>query len=167
MTLMNILQFPDPRLKLIAKKVEEVTPEIKEICASILETMYETNGVGLAAIQVNLQKRIIAVDISDLQNQGLILINPEIIQHEGEIEWEEGCLSFPGVFAKVKRYQAITVKYLDIHGVENIIEATELFGVCIQHEIDHLNGITFYDHLSNAKKVLLKNKLTKLRKKAL
>jgi peptide deformylase len=167
MSLMNILQFPDPRLKLVATKVTKITPQIKLLCNSMLDTMYQANGIGLAAIQVNIQQCIIVVDTSELQDQGLILINPEIIQRTGTLEQEEGCLSFPGVFAKVTRHQHIIVKYLDIHGLENIIEATELFGICIQHEIDHLNGITFFDHLSSAKKVLIKNKLAKLRKKTL
>jgi peptide deformylase len=167
MALLPILQFPDHRLKLVAKPVEHFDANLEKTCADLLETMYETQGVGLAATQVNIQQRIIVIDTSDNQSQPYCMINPKLINAEGEIIWEEGCLSFPGVFAKVKRSANITVEYNNTKGELQTLHATELNAVCIQHEIDHLNGITFYDHLSPIKQKMLRKKLDKLRDKSL
>ena len=163
MTLLNILQFPDPGLKKIAAPVADINKEIKKIIDDMFETMYQANGVGLAAIQVDIQKQIIVIDCSQDRKAGIALINPVIIQQSGTITWEEGCLSFPGVQAKVKRFVKVTVEYLDLNNTKQIITADGLLGVCLQHEIDHLKGITFYDRLSTLKKTILREKLKKLR----
>lgn len=167
MALLPILQFPDPRLKLVAKPVETFDAHTAKICDDLFETMYEANGVGLAAIQANIPQRIIVVDTSEDQSAGICLINPKLINAESEIIWEEGCLSFPGVFAKVKRSAKITVEYYNQKGQLLQLHAEELTAVCIQHEIDHLNGISFYDHLSPLKQKLIRKKLEKIRDKAL
>lgn len=167
MALLPILQFPDPRLKLVAKPVETFGADIEKIYTDMLETMYETQGIGLAATQVNIQQRILILDISLDQTQPICMINPKLINAEGESNSEEGCLSFPGVFAKVKRSAKITVEYYNVKGERQMLDAEELTAVCIQHEIDHLNGITFYDHLSPLKQSMLRKKLDKMRDKAL
>jgi peptide deformylase len=167
MALLPILQFPDPKLKLVAKQVDVFNADLNAICRDLLETMYEFHGVGLAATQVNIQQRIIAIDISEDRNQGLCLINPEITHSEGDLNWEEGCLSFPGVFAKVRRKENITVEYYDLKGKLHTMDASELTAICIQHEIDHLDGITFYDHLSPLKQKMLRKKLEKQYDKSL
>lgn len=168
MSLLNILQFPDPRLKKVAVPVDIFDHEITSLIANMLETMYEAQGVGLAATQVNVHKRVIVLDISNQQNQPLALINPEIVTKLGPLEWDEGCLSFPGVYAKVKRFHDIEIKYRDPNGkLQNLRANGGLLSACIQHEIDHLNGITFFDHLSLLKRELLEKKLEKNRKRAL
>jgi peptide deformylase len=133
----------------------------------MLDTLYETQGVGLAATQVNVAKRIMVIDVSEAQNEPLVFINPEIIAKKDIIDWEEGCLSFPGVYAKVKRAKEVEVSFMDLDGKQQTLVATELLGICIQHELDHLNGITFYDHLSRMKQELIRNKLEKMRRKSL
>jgi len=163
MALLPVLRFPDPRLKLIAEPVEVFGDELTKICADMLETMYEADGVGLAATQVNIQQRIIVLDISQDKSQILCLINPKIIQSTGDLIWEEGCLSFPGVYANVKRKAKITVEYYSVKGEPQTIAAEDLTAVCLQHEIDHLDGITFYDHLSPLKQQMLRKKLSKQR----
>jgi peptide deformylase len=167
MTLLNILQFPDPRLKRKATLVDTFDQEIFKLVNNMLETMYEAQGVGLAAIQVNVTKRIIVIDISETRNQPLCLINPEITDKKETIEWDEGCLSFPGVYAKVKRSKEIEVTFYDALGKIHKLSTGGLLAICIQHELDHLNGITFYDHLSGLKQNMLRKKLDKLRRKAL
>jgi peptide deformylase len=168
MSLLNILQFPDPRLKKIATPVATFDDEILSLITNMFETMYEAQGVGLAATQVNVHKRVIVLDVSNEQNQPLALINPEIVTKLGVLEREEGCLSFPGVYAKVKRYQDIEIKYRDHNGKLQSLKANSgLLSACIQHEIDHLDGITFFDHLSLLKRELLEKKLEKNRKRAL
>ncbi len=167
MALLSILQYPDPRLKLVAKPVDCFGADIDQICKDLLDTMYETNGVGLAATQVNIQLRIFVIDISEDQTQPLCIINPKLTNAQNEISWEEGCLSFPGVFAKVKRSAEISIEYFNIRGELQTLNADQLTAVCIQHEIDHLNGITFYDHLSPLKQAMLRKKLDKAREKAL
>src|SRR5437762_632896 len=148
MPLLNILQFPDPRLKLKAEAVLNIDSEISALIDNMFETMYEAIGVGLAATQVNVQKRIIVIDTSENHTQPLCLINPKIINRHGSIDWEEGCLSFPGVYAQVQRSKEIEVSYMDQHWKPQQLKADGLLCVCIQHELDHLEGITFYDHLS-------------------
>jgi peptide deformylase len=168
MALLNILQFPDPRLKKIATPVDIFDDDILSLIKSMFETMCEAQGVGLAATQVNVHQRVIVLDVSNEQNQPLALINPEIVSKHGVLEREEGCLSFPGVYAKVKRYQGIEIKYRDHNGkLQNLSANGGLLSVCIQHEIDHLDGITFFDHLSLLKRELLEKKLEKNRKRAL
>lgn len=163
MAVLPILRFPDPRLKLVAESVESFGEDLTKICADMLETMYSAEGVGLAATQVNVQQRIIVLDISEDRSQVLCLINPQIINATGEIVWEEGCLSFPGVYAKVKRRAQLKVEFYNLQGEHQQMEADGLTAVCLQHEIDHLDGITFYDHLSPLKQQLLRKKLSKQR----
>lgn len=167
MSLLNILQFPDPNLKLIAQPVSTFnTEELDTIVKNMFETMYEAQGVGLAAIQVNIQKRIITIDVSEKRNSPLCLINPKIIEKNNEIISEEGCLSFPGVYAKIKRAEIIKIEYWDEKEKKHSLEASDLLSRCIQHEIDHLDGITFYDHLSPLKQRLISEKLKKIRSKS-
>lgn len=167
MALLNILQFPDPRLKKTAETVDVFDQEIFKLVDDMQETLYEAQGVGLAAIQVNVQKRVIVSDPSETRNQFICLINPEITAKRGTIEWEEGCLSFPGVYAKVQRAKEIDVTYYDRVGLQKTLSADGLLAVCIQHEIDHLNGITFFDYLSSLKQTMLRKKLDKNRRRAL
>lgn len=167
MSLLNILQFPDNRLRLMAEEVEIFDDALKSTVKDMFETMYQGHGVGLAAIQVNIQQRIIVMDTSPEQNSPICLINPKIVHKEGQCISEEGCLSFPGVYAKVKRAVKITTQYLDEHGKEHERTSTELESNCIQHEIDHLNGVVFVDHLSKLKRSLLLKKLEKLQRATL
>lgn len=168
MALLNILQFPDQRLKTKAAPVAAVTNEIKEIANNMLETLDESQGVGLAATQVNIHQRIIVMNVSPNRDSPLVLINPEIIEKVGETTSEEGCLSFPGVYAKVKRYKKVTVEYLDLENKKHTISGEDnLLSACLQHEIDHINGITFFDHLSPLKRTMLTKKLAKQREKTL
>jgi len=163
MALLPILRFPDPKLKLVAEPVNGFDDKLLKICADMLETMYESDGVGLAATQVNIQQRIIVLDISEDKSKAQCLINPKIASAEGEIIWEEGCLSFPGVYANVKRHAKVTVEFYNVKGEQEAIQAEGLTAVCLQHEIDHLDGITFYDHLSSLKQQMLRKKLLKQR----
>lgn len=151
MALLSVLQYPDPRLRNQAKPVVTFDNDLRRMVDDMFETMYEQGGVGLAAIQVDIQQRIIAIDISEDKKSPMCVINPEIVNQEG-IQYEfEGCLSFPGVFDKVERSEKILVSALDQHGKPYQIEAEGLLSVCIQHEMDHLNGILFIDHLSRLK----------------
>lgn len=163
MPLLQILKFPDSKLKLVAKPVENFDANLSKICNDMFETMYESEGLGLAATQVNIQQRIIVMDLSEDKSEPYCFINPKLMNAEGQIIWEEGCLSFPGVFAKVKRSSKITIEYFDQKGTLHNLDAEGLKAVCIQHEIDHLNGICFYDHLSPLKQSMLRKKLDKLR----
>jgi len=167
MALLNILQFPDPRLKKVAEVVDTFDHEITTLVNNMMETMYEMQGVGLAATQVNVHKKVIVIDVSPQQNQPLCLINPEITETREQTEHEEGCLSFPGVYAKVKRAKEVDVTFYDKEGVIRTLSADGLLARCIQHEIDHLNGITFFDHLSPLKQTMLRKKLDKIRRKSL
>ncbi len=168
MALLNILQFPDPRLKKVAEPVDVFDQEIVQLANNMLETLYEAQGVGLAATQVNVHKRVIVIDVSETRNQPLCLINPQIVTREGTMDWDEGCLSFPGIYAKVVRALKLEVKFHDIQGLVQHLQADGgLLSACIQHEMDHLNGITFYDHLSPLKQTMLKKKLDKIRRRAL
>ncbi len=164
MAVLEVLHFPDQQLRKVAKAVEEITPEIKEIAADMLETMYQENGVGLAATQVNIHKRIAVIDTSESRDQPMVLINPEIIEQSGEEESEEGCLSVPETNAKVKRCEFVTVQYLDLDGNRQVLEADGLLAVCIQHELDHLQGKLFIDYLSPLKQKRVKTKLEKLQR---
>jgi len=163
MAKLTILEFPDPRLRTVAAKVEEVTPEIRTEIADMFETMYAAPGIGLAATQVNIHKRIVTIDISEDQDEPLVLINPEFEVIDAEPhKYQEGCLSVPGFYEDVVRPQHIRVTSLDGEGNEQNFEAHDLLAVCIQHEIDHLNGKLFVDHISPLKRNRIRNKLEKL-----
>jgi len=159
--ILPILHYPDKRLRTVAKLVETVDDAIKTLVKNMFETMYDAPGIVLAATQVNHHQRIIVIDLSEEKNQPLCLINPEIIQKDGEIDWEEGCLSVPNYYQCVKRANHIKVRALNEQGESFELEADELLGVCIQHEIDHLNGILFVDHLSKLKQKRLLEKTKK------
>ena len=159
--ILNILKYPDKRLRTIAKPVVRVDETIKQQVKDMFETMYEATGIGLAATQVNFHQRIIVIDISDQYNEPICLINPEIIEQSGEIQCEEGCLSVPDYYEIVIRANDIKVKALNQNGESFELEASEMLSVCIQHEIDHLNGILFVDYLSKLKQKRLKKKTEK------
>jgi len=161
MALLPILHYPDPRLHRKAEPITEITPEIRQLAADMAETMYEAPGIGLAATQVNVLKRLIVVDVSDTRDQLLTLINPEILAKEGEVVSEEGCLSVPGIYEKVKRAERVTVRALNLEGETVEIAAEGLLAVCLQHEIDHLDGKVFVDYLSPLKQSRVKAKLAK------
>jgi peptide deformylase len=162
MTILNVLRFPDERLRTKAATVVEVNNDVTQIIDDMLETMYDENGVGLAATQVNIHQRIVVINVSEDKDQSYVLINPEIISHSNETEInEEGCLSVPGCYAKVDRYTEVTVKALDRDGKEFTLTATELLAICIQHELDHLDGKLFVDYLSPLKRQRIKTKLEK------
>ena len=163
--ILNILKYPDKRLRTIAKPVVSVDETIKQQVKDMFDTMYEASGIGLAATQVNFHKRIIVIDISDQCNEPICLINPEIVEKSGEIEWEEGCLSVPDYYENVIRANDVKVQALNQHGETFELEASEMLSVCIQHEIDHLDGILFVDHLSKLKQKRLKKKNEKKVKK--
>ena len=159
--ILNILKYPDKRLRTIAKTVVSVDETIKQQVKDMFETMYEAPGIGLAATQVNFHQRIIVIDISDQCNEPICLINPEVIEKSGEIQWEEGCLSVPDYYENVIRANDIKVQALNQNGKTFELEASEMLSVCIQHEIDHLDGILFVDHLSKLKQKRLKKKTEK------
>jgi peptide deformylase len=164
MALLPILCFPDSRLHLKARKVEDINEEIRQLVANMAETMYHNRGIGLAASQVNVQQRIFIMDLSgeDEPPNLLTFINPEILSRQGEVMGEEGCLSVPGIYEKVKRAEVIKLKYLDLGGQEHIIECDGLMSVCIQHEIDHLDGKVFVEYLSGLKQNFIKKKMKKI-----
>lgn len=164
MSLLTILEFPDERLRKKAAPVKVVDAGIRKLVADMFETMYEAHGVGLAATQVNVHQRIIVMDVSEDKKSPLCLINPEIIEKDGVEETEEGCLSVPGFFEKVKRAEHVKVRALDQDGKTVEIEAGELLAVCVQHEMDHLEGKLFVDYISPLKRQRIKKKLEKIHK---
>ena len=164
MTILNILKYPDQRLYKVAREVKVVNNEIKTLISDMAETMYEAPGIGLAATQVDFHQRIIIIDISEDKNNLLVLINPILLESKGEEFNQEGCLSVPEVFEKVKRADWIKISALDINGKKFELEADGLLAVCIQHEMDHLEGKVFVDYLSNLKKNRIKKKLIKMGK---
>ncbi|HPV23307.1 MAG TPA: peptide deformylase [Casimicrobium sp.] len=166
MALLTILEYPDPRLKRIAAPVTEFTPAIKKLVDDMAHTMYEAPGIGLAATQVDVHKRIVVIDVSENKSDLRVLINPEIIEADGELVGEEGCLSVPGYYDNVKRAGRVKVRAQDATGAAFELEATELLAVCIQHEMDHLKGTVFVDHLSQLKQVRVKNKMKKRHREA-
>lgn len=166
MALLDILHFPDPRLRRKARPVEVVGDALKKTVEDMFETMYDAPGIGLAATQVNILQQVAVIDVSEDKNEPRCLINPNIIEREGEEEMREGCLSVPEIFAHVKRAQKITVEALDLEGRPMILEAEGLLAVCIQHEIDHLQGKLFIDYLSPLKRARLKKRLLKAQKAA-
>lgn len=161
MALLPILHYPDLRLKRIAAPINKIDDSIKRLARDMAETMYAAPGVGLAATQVDVHKRMVVIDISEHKDDLLVLINPEIIEHDGAQVCEEGCLSVPGIFDKVERAEHVVVRYLNLEGQTCTREATELLAVCIQHEIDHLDGKVFVDYLSQLKQARIKAKLIK------
>ena len=161
MSLLNILQFPDPRLREKARPVEVVDDEIRQLADDMIETMYASRGIGLAATQVGIPKRVVVIDVSDEGDQPQVFINPEIVTGSGEAEIQEGCLSVPGYYEPVKRLGHVTLRALDRDGNPIELEADELFAICIQHEIDHLNGKLFVDYLSELKRNRIRKKLEK------
>ncbi len=164
MALLEILHFPDPRLRLKAKPVAQVDDQVRQAVRDMFETMYQAPGIGLAATQVNIQQRIIVVDISEEKNEPLCLINPEIVEKQGQEETQEGCLSVPGFFENVTRAEYITVQALSEQGESIKLSVDGLLAVCIQHEIDHLEGKLFVDYLSPLKRQRIKKKLLKMDK---
>jgi len=161
MALLPIIRFPDPRLHTRAKPVAQVDARIRQLVQDMAETMYAAPGVGLAATQVDVHERVITIDVSDDRNKLLVLINPEIISSEGEQECEEGCLSVPGIYEMVTRSAKIRVRALNADGKTFEFEAEGLLAVCVQHEMDHLEGKVFVEYLSQLKQNRIKTKLAK------
>ncbi|MCG8072508.1 MAG: peptide deformylase [Candidatus Thiodiazotropha taylori] len=161
MAILDILHFPDPRLRNKAKPVAQVDDSIRRLVDDMLETMYQAPGIGLAATQVNVAKRVVVIDLSEEKNGPLCLINPEIIERDGIEQMEEGCLSVPGIFETVSRADKIRFKALDRDGVPFEEEAEGLLAVCVQHELDHLDGKLFVDYLSSLKRQRIRKKLEK------
>ncbi len=166
MAVLNILVYPDPRLRARAQSVEKVDDTVRRLVDDMAETMYQAPGIGLAAIQVDVPKRVIVIDVSEDQSDLRVFINPEIVQHTGNQEIEEGCLSVPGVYAPVTRAEAVTVRALDRDGNRFELEAHGLLAVCIQHEVDHLDGKVFVDYLSRLKQDRIKKRLRKQAKQS-
>ena len=161
MALLNILHFPDPRLRTVAKAVTEFDDELRQFVSDMFETMYEAPGIGLAATQVDRHIRLLVMDVSEARNQPRCLINPEILEADGEEEMDEGCLSVPGFYEKVRRAEHIRVRAHDENGELAEFDAEGLEAVCIQHEMDHLDGKLFVDYLSNLKRNRIRSKLVK------
>ncbi len=164
MAKLKILEYPDPRLRTRAKKVEKVDDKLRQLIDDMFETMYAAPGIGLAATQVNVHQRILVADVSDDQSQPVVLINPEIIAADDEGVSEEGCLSVPGIYESVRRFQHVRVSSLDRDGNETEVEAFGLLAVCIQHEMDHLDGKLFVDYLSELKRQRIRKKMEKGRR---
>jgi len=164
MALLDILEFPDPRLRTKAKPIHNVTGRIAKLADDMLETMYAAPGIGLAASQVNVHQRLLVLDISDDKRTPMVFINPEIITTEGEIQSDEGCLSIPGFYEPVDRFEKIQVKALNKDGNEFLLDAEDLLAICIQHEMDHLEGKLFVDYLSSTKRQLIRKRLLKQQK---
>ena len=176
MTVLPIVTAPDPRLKIKSTPVKEVNAEIRKLMDDMLETMYASEGIGLAAVQVGVHKRILVMDMGsgsrryeeaqEQESKPYFMVNPEIVEEsEEQNTYEEGCLSFPGQYAEVVRPKTVKIKYLDYHGKPQVLEADELLATCVQHEIDHLEGIVFVDYLSPVKRDVIMRKLKKLKKK--
>ena len=166
MAKLNILEFPDPRLTKVAKDIEDFDEALKTLVEDMTETMYSANGIGLAATQVNVHKRLLVLDVSDNHDEPRVYINPEIIDQEGEQNLEEGCLSVPGIYASVKRAEQVTVRAQDADGNPFEEQLEGLHAVCVQHEMDHLMGRLFVDYLSPLKRKMVRRKLEKQRKVA-
>jgi peptide deformylase len=164
LSILTIIEFPDERLRKKAAVVKTVDDKIKRLVDDMLETMYQSHGVGLAATQIDVHQRVIVIDVSEEKDDPLFLINPEIFEKDGIKESEEGCLSVPGFFEKVTRAEHIRVKALNREGQSFEFEARDLLAVCIQHEMDHLNGKLFVDYISPLKRQRIKKKLEKIHK---
>lgn len=166
MSVLTIIEFPDPRLRTVAQPVAVFDETLKTFVEDMLETMYSANGVGLAATQVNVHERVLVADMSDERNQPLTLINPQILEKDGAQVYQEGCLSFPGIYADVTRALSVKVRAQDVTGKEIVVEAEGPLAVCIQHEMDHLAGKVFVDHLSPLKRGMLLKRMEKQRRQA-
>ncbi|ASY74874.1 peptide deformylase [Pectobacterium polaris] len=164
MAVLQVLHFPDERLRITAQPVKEVNADIQRIVDDMFDTMYEEEGIGLAATQVDIHQRIIVIDVSEERDQRLVLINPELIEKSGDTGIEEGCLSIPETRALVPRAERVKVRALDREGKAFELEASELLAICIQHEMDHLVGKLFIDYLSPLKRQRIRQKLEKLAK---
>ena len=169
MAILDILIWPDPRLLEVSEPITHIDDDLKKLAEDMLETMYDADGVGLAAPQVGIQKRMVIVDIhagADERPSGeppMTLINPEFVVQEGELTWEEGCLSVPGELGEVTRAAKVTMKYMDLEGQEHVMEAEGLKAVALQHECDHLDGKLFVDYLSRLKRNVIRRRMNKLR----
>jgi len=161
MALLPILRFPDERLRTVAKPVTVFDAALRQLTNDMAETMYEAPGIGLAATQVNVHQRVVVIDVSEEQNALQVFVNPVIESSDGMQTYEEGCLSVPGIYDKVDRPSSVRVRFQDLEGKERVLETDGLLAVCIQHEIDHLNGKVFVDHLSQLKQTRIRNKLAK------
>ncbi|HWS40900.1 MAG TPA: peptide deformylase [Arenimonas sp.] len=164
MSILTILEYPDKRLRTIASPIDSIDANITRLIDDMFETMYEAPGIGLAATQVNQHKQLLVLDISEDKSQPMVFINPVITAHQGSQIYQEGCLSLPNIYADVKRFDQITVSAMDRHGKNFVTEADGLLAICIQHEMDHLIGKVFVDHLSPLKRALAEKKLAKQRK---
>jgi len=162
MALLNILKYPDPRLHKVAEPVRCFNEELSSLIRNMAETMYESKGIGLAATQVDIHQRIIVIDISEEKNSLITLVNPILKNYSGHQEYDEGCLSVPGFFETVKRYDLVSIDYQDEHGQAKSLTADGLLSVCIQHEMDHLVGKVFVEKLSQLKQQRIKKKISKL-----
>ena len=161
MALLPILKYPEPKLHTVAKPVNEVHDRIKKLVTDMAETMYESRGIGLAATQVDVHERVVVIDLSEERNQLITLINPTITHKDGETTYEEGCLSVPGVYDTVTRAERVTVEFLDVDGNAQKLDADGLLAICIQHELDHLQGKVFVEYLSPLKQNRIKTKMKK------
>lgn len=167
MSQLEILQYPDPRLRTVAKEVEVVDARIKKLCADMIATMYAAQGVGLAATQVNVHERVVVIDVSEEHNEPLVIINPKLLwASEEKQKGDEGCLSVPTIYDGVERHVAVKISALDLHGQEREIEADGLLAICIQHEMDHLMGKVFVEYLSPLKQSRIKAKILKAKREA-
>ncbi len=164
MARLPIIEFPDPRLRTVARPVREVDTRIRQLIDDMFETMYEAPGIGLAATQVDVHERLLVLDVSEDKSYPMVFINPEILLAEGHQVYQEGCLSVPGIYADVKRAEKIVVRALDRDGQPFEVTAEGLLAVCIQHEMDHLAGKVFVDYLSPLKRELVRKKLAKQRR---
>ena len=161
MPLLPILRFPDPRLKTVAAPVEKIDDCIRRLACDMAETMYEAPGIGLAATQVDVHQQLIVIDASETRDELLVLVNPQLVESDGSQVCEEGCLSVPGIYDKVERAEHVVVRFLDLNGKTQTVEADGLLAVCLQHEMDHLQGRVFVEHLSLLKQMRIKAKLAK------
>jgi peptide deformylase len=167
MAILPILQYPDERLHKVAKKVEKIDDAMRKLVRDMAETMYSAPGVGLAATQIDKHIQLIVLDVSDAHDNLRVFINPELLNSKGEKVNEEGCLSVPGIYEDVTRAETVTVRAQDEHGKPFIVEAEGLLAVCIQHEMDHLKGRVFVEHLSHLKQTRIRAKLKKQRRETL
>lgn len=167
MALLPILQYPDERLHTVAARVERVDDDIRQLIKDMAETMYAAPGIGLAATQVDVHKRVLIIDISDTRDDLRVFINPELLEMSGDAEFEEGCLSVPGIYEKVRRPERIKVRALDAEGVPFELETDGLLAVCVQHEMDHLEGKVFVEKLSRLKQNRIIGKLKKQLRQAM
>jgi peptide deformylase len=161
MTVLTVLHYPDDRLRTTAKPVAEITAQTRQLVADLLDTMYDENGIGLAATQVNVHQRVVVIDVSESRDQPQVFINPEIISKSGDTTYEEGCLSVPQSYANVERAAEVTVKAQNTEGEWFELKAEGLLAICLQHELDHLVGKLFIDYLSPLKRDRIKKKLEK------